>query len=990
MHLPFGRMFAIVCLLALLPGSTGAQEQEAAIAGRVTDAATQQPIADAQVMVVGTTRGTRTTDDGRYRIPGVTPGQVQVRVVRIGFESETRPVTVTPGETAPVDFALNATAITLDRVVVTATGEEQRVRERGNSVATLDVDEIDLAPITNFSELVSGRAAGVVVQQFSGTTGTSSRIRIRGSNSVSLSNAPLLIIDGVKLNNSEGSSSLGVGGQVPSRFDDINPEDIESIEILKGPAASALYGTAAANGVIQIRTKRGRTGPARWTVFAEGGSLREVTDYPPNFAQVGTLTSNNRRTAACTLTRQATNVCVPNPDSLVTFNPLEQASPFTTGFRRQYGVSVSGGGEAATYYASGEFEDEEGVYSWNTLDRVNLRVNVRAIVSDDADIDISTGYLSSDLRLPQNDNNFFGTLGGGLLGSAFDNPDGRGYILGFTPQEISVIDVRQEVERFTASASPNWRARDWLSFTGTAGIDFLNRWDHQLIPPNRLFAFGLEEGSRNSDPTQIFTYTANANATATFSPIPSLTSTTSLGVQLLDEIFRGTRAFGAKLLAGTGSLSGTSARFAVSEVNTENVTVGGYVSQQLAWNDRLFLTGAVRGDDNSAFGEDFGLVYYPSAGASWVISEEPFFPRLNWLTSLRIRSAYGQSGQRPNFRDAITFFDAVSVTQQGAENPAITPGGTGNIKLKPEKSAELEVGFEVGLFEDRVGLDFTYYDRVTRDALIARRLAPDIGSTLTRFENLGKVSNRGVEALLRATVLNTESAQWDIRLTLATSDNELLDLGEKVAPIIFGRQQFREGFPLGGFFDRAILSFDDADGNRIITADEVTLADTNVYLGTPFPTREIAFTTNVTLFNTVRVSAVLDHRGGQKQINLSERFRCAFIFNCRALYDPTASLESQAAAVTALLGSDAGYIEDSDFTKLRELAVTLIAPGRWAQQVGAREVSLTLAGRNLATWTDYSGLDPEVNFAGGANFTTTEFFTQPPVRYYTARLNINF
>ena len=985
-------------VLALAVGSVPAiahAQQEATIVGRVTDRATQLPIPGVQVMILGTTLTTRTGDDGIYRLGGVSPGQRQLRAMRIGYESETRTLAVQPGETVTIDFALPATALQLDRIVVTATGETQRARETGNTVSTIDVAETELAPINNFSELLAARASGVVVQQFSGTTGASSRIRIRGANSVSLGNQPLLIIDGVRVNNSEGSSSIGVGGQVPSRFDDLNLEDIESIEILKGPAAAALYGTAAANGVIQIQTKRGRVGPARWTVFTEGGSIVEPTAYPQNYAQIGHLTTprsdGSTRTTACTLTQQSEGDCTPTADSLVLWNPLEQASPFQDGARHQFGVSVSGGSDDATYYASTDFEKEAGVYSWNTLERANLRLNLRARLGEQTDLDIATGYLSSDLQLPQNDNNFFGTLGGGLLGSAFDDPDGgRGYILGFTPKEISVIRTRQEIERFTASIAPTWRPRTWLSFTGTGGIDFLSRWDNELIPANELFAFGLEEGERTSNPTQIFSYTGNVNGTATYGLTPTLNASTSIGVQIADEIVRATEAFGAKLLATTGSLAGTSARFAVDETNTENVTVGAYVSQQLGWNDRVFVTAALRGDDNSAFGADFGLVYYPSLSLSWVIAEEPFFPQLDWLSSLRLRSAYGKSGQRPNFRDAISFYNAVSVTFQSEETPAITPGGTGNITLKPEQSSELELGFDFGMLDDRLGLEVTYYDRTTRDALIARRIPPDIGATLTRFENLGEVHNSGLEALVSAILVDQPTFQWDARFTVATNDNELIELGEGIAPIVFGRQQFREGYPLGAYFDRRIESFDDANSDGIITSDEVTLADSNVFLGTPFPTRQLTLSTGVTLFNWVRVGALLDHRGGHQQLNLSERFRCAFIFNCRALHDPTAPLADQAAAVTALLGSDAGYIVDSDFTKLREVSVTLMAPDAWAQRLGARGLNLTLAGRNLATWTDYPGLDPEVNSSGGANFTTQEFFTQPAVRYFTARLTIDW
>jgi TonB-linked SusC/RagA family outer membrane protein len=1009
---------------AAIVSSGAAAQTMGTIAGTVTDRATNQPVGSAQVVIVGTTLGTITDAQGEYQIASVPSGTRQVRVLRLGYQSVTQTVTVSAGATTTVNVALQASAVALDAVVVTATGTEQRARERGNSVSIITVDSINLAPIQNLSDLLSSRSPGIVVQSAGGTTGTTSRIRIRGSNSVSLSNSPLLIIDGVRVENNPASTSIGVGGQEPSRFNDINPEDIEKIETLKGPAASALYGTAAANGVIQITTKKGVPGRARWNAFAEGGEIREITAFPANFVRFGVTT--NRATAAqnglatvCTVENEERGLCAPNADGLRSFNPLEDATatPFRDGWRTTYGVNVAGGTGQTTYYLATDFEREQGVYDANALRRVNLRSNVRSQVRDNIDVTASIGYLDSELTLPQNDNNLFGFISGGLLGEAEDDPDTRGFAAGFPPSLFTqAVNTQQDVNRFTGSLNLTWKIMPWLTGVGVAGLDLTNRNDHEIVNPNIIFSFGLEEGERTNNRHVFASYTGNGGLTAVFALTPDIQSTSSLGVQYTEETTRSTEAFGAILLPGTGSLEGASARFAVDEDNIENITVGLYGQQQFAWKDRLFVTGAVRADDNSAFGQDFGLVYYPSASLSYVISDEEFFPTTRWVSSLRLRAAYGESGQRPSFRDAVTFFNPVAVTVGDESIAAIAVGGTGNPLLEPERSREFEAGLEMGLVDDRVGVDFTWYTRQTRNTLIARRLAPSLGASTTRFENLGEVKNDGWELQLNSRVVQRPNVTWDLSVSASANDNELVELGEGIQPIIFGlggdSQRHQEGYPLGAYFQQPILSAEDKNGDGVISRAgcpgtpvigaggvpispqpecEVVLGDTAVFLGRPFPKREFTFNSTLNVFRLVQINALLDHRGGYQQINFTESFRCSSTFqNCGAAFDPTAPLDQQARAAAAARGTDAGYIEDASFWRLREVSVTISAPPEWTRRIGTEQLKLTLAGRNLKTWTDYSGFDPEVNQFGFDNFSTADFLTQPNVRTFTARLHLSW
>lgn len=1021
------RLLQFVLASVTFVSSSLAAQSGATITGRVLDRSSQRPLEAAQVRLVGTQRGGSSDATGIYRITGVPAGDVQVVAQRIGYAPVTRTLSVPATGTVTLDFTLVISATQLDQVVVTATGETQRKRETGNVIASIDTSTLTLAATTNFSDVLSARAPGVSVITSGGTTGGNSRIRIRGSNSISLSNDPLLIIDGIRIDNSSSSSSLGVGGQAPSRFNDINPDEIENIEIIKGPAAAALYGTAASNGVIQITTKKGRAGRTRWDAVAEGGASKDINVYPSNYLAFGKTTAG-AFTRNCNIDLQARRLCT--VDSVVTNNPLLNASPFRNGNRRQLGLSASGGGDAATYFLSGEYSREQGVYDINHSQQLNVRTNVRAQFSKTLDAAASVGFVNSDLRLPQNDNNLLGVISAGLLGNAFDcspkrsyptlcgaDTTSRGYTSGQIPQEIYAINTRQQVQRFLGSLTSNYQPLTWLTFTGTVGADVNNRFDNETVPPEQIFlSTTTREGSRAANRAVISNYTANLNGTGTYDFSPTLRSTTSVGGQYNQELFRRTDAFGAKLLGGVNSLNGANARFAVNEVNQDVRTLGYYGREQLAWRDKMFLTGALRTDRNSAFGSNFDRIIYPSLSGSWVIGEEDFFPKaLSVVSLLRLRTAYGVSGQKPGFRAADFFYNPVAVNVAGVDVPGFTIGGPGNTSLKPERSAEIEGGFDLGLFDDRLSFEYTAYDKRTTDALVQALLAPSLGLGNSRFLNLGQVRNRGQELGIRAALLARRNVKLDVTANLSFTANRLDDLGRdpqgNPIPQIFqgfsSTQIIRNFLPLGAYFQRPITSFGDLNGDGVVSrvncvgqpvlaggpACEITVGDTAEFLGTPLPTREFNFSPALRLFDYVRVSALFDYRGGHKIFNNTRSFRCSNggFQNCADAADRTLSAaQDQAAILGALMGTQAGYIEDASFTKLREVALTIDAPRSVAGRLRAGAASLTIAGRNLKTWTNYSGFDPEVNATSGGNFTSADFLTQPNIRYITARLNLTF
>jgi TonB-dependent starch-binding outer membrane protein SusC len=607
--------------------------------------------------------------------------------------------------------------------------------------------------------------------------------------------------------------------------------------------------------------------------------------------------------------------------------------------------------------------------------------------------------------LPQNDNNDQGIVASGLLGcaqlacpAASGDTTRRGY--GFlTPAEAFKVFAGQNIERFTGSVSGNFRPWSFLTLRGVAGTDVTNRGDNETTPPGEI-PLDQErlDGDHVANRAQIFSYTANFGAEATFRLSPVVTSTSSVGVQYYKNVLQQVFASGRKLAPGTNSLDGVSIP-TVGENTNEFVTLGGYVEERVGIRDRLFITAALRGDDNSAFGANFNFITYPKLSGSWVISEEPFFPSTTFLSSLRLRAAWGRSGRQPGPNDARRFFTPVTVKTNGVDVPAITVGSLGNADLKPEKTREVEGGFDADLWEQRLHVEFTYYDKSSKDALIARRLAPSLGVSTTQFVNLGKVSNKGVEILLNAQLVNRPDVSWSVTASAWGNRNRLVDLGidpatgQKIKPIIFGlggaTQRHQEDYPLGGYWDFN-YTFEDTNGDGLISPAEVTPDTAQSFQGTPSPTHGGTLSTEFNFLRHFRLYGLLDGRFGNRLDNSTEQFRCLFTI-CRGARQPTASLAEQARTVAALFNAlETGYFEDAGFVKLREVSLTYFAPARWARSIGASALSLTLTGRNLATWTDYSGVDPELNDDGQSNFNTADFLTQPPVRYFIARINVTF
>ena len=797
--------------------------------------------------------------------------------------------------------------------------------------------------------------------------GAGTRIRIRGTSSLSLTNNPIVVIDGIRVESSTGSNSISVGGTTPSRFHDLNPEEYESIEVIRGPSAATLYGTDAANGVIVITTKKGRPA-SQWTYYTEQRpSAIATTIQPPGGGGAPGRRRTRpraRRTRCSASSRRLSRGCV--QDSVTSFNLVndKDATPFGTAYRQQQGLQLRGGSDVSRYFLHGEWESEDGVtkvpeferrylaghaltlsdrqQNPGARNRITGRSNLNLSLPRNAEVQVSAGYTTQDTYLPRSDDSGTAGIAANIYGGpGFKynlNPAGD-TLFGwrqFTPRDVYQAETTQSIERMIGSVNANWRASDWLAMRGNFGLDYTQRLDTQLCRFANCANVGTDRlGFKTDNRTNFYVYTVDAGMTATRTLTSSLESKTTAGFQFYRNIFDRNGATGRQLPPGATTVTAGSVAEA-DESTAESRTLGAYVEQSVAFKDRLFLTGAVRSDRNSAFGADFKTVFYPKLSASWLLSEEGFFPKANWIDQIRLRSAYGASGVQPGTIDAVQFFTTSVYRGEDGDQPALVYSALGNRQLKPERSTELEVGFDGTFFKNRVNTELTYYNKTSRDALISRILPPSIGTGATaRLENLGEVRNSGFEALINAQIIRRKAFAWDVSLNGSTNDNELVSLGN-VPPIAGSTQQEREGYPLYGWWSRRLLGYEDKDGNGIISynADpnlsEIMVSDTAEFHGYPLPKREFALTNGIELFNrSLRLSAMIDYKGGHLVYNNSERIRCASRFNCEGLINPNASLFEQARTVMVRehpSRSVAGFFEKGDFVRFRELSLAWTAP----------------------------------------------------------------
>lgn len=951
-----GSRAAIWCSLVAV-GSGGLSlpalaQEPGNIVGAVINADTRRPLTGVQVHIPETGVGTLTGQSGRYQLNNVSPGEVTLVAELVGYARETRTVTVPAGGSVTVDFEIQERAITLGEIVVTGAAGATEKRTLGNSIASVNATQVvDRMPISSVDELLMGRSAGVNVNLAGGGGAFGGQIRIRGMTSVSLSGDPVIYIDGVRVDGEFDSGGVGIGGQRLSRLLDLQPADIDRMEVVKGAAAASLYGTQGSNGVIQIFTKRGRTGAAQWNFEIEQGLERTPTDTFP-----GRLFNR-----------------FVGPTGFRARDPVEVVE---NGYHARYAASVSGGSQDTKYYVSGGYQQQEGSIApqTNWLKQFSGRANITTVLRQNLTATVTSGIVLTRLRVPDNDNALHGTYS--QLGSAVpytateDRPYGERF---GSFRANATVENLQRVLRNTTGLSLDHEISDALTHRLNLGIDWYTDEFTKYFP----FAYegsGNKLGNKRNQTRTFRDVTVDYRLSYQRNFGERLTTTSTAGVQ---GDFRNTiylNALGTDFPApGVRSISATATRTA-TETRRDEINAGVFFQETLGFDDKIFLTGALRVDGNSAFGNEFKSQTYPKASIAYNISQEAFWPS-DLISTMKLRVAYGESGLAPAQFAADRTYTPVAA-QDG--QPAVTPGNLGNPTLGPEQSQEFEAGFDAGLLNDRIGIEFTGYFQRTKGALLSVPYPSSRGFLNSQLTNIGEIQNKGVELSLNGLLVQSRDVELSSVLQFSTNSNEVTDLGG-IPPFNTSGARIAEGYPVMGQWGYVVTGWDPVTRQH-------TRSDTMHYFGQSDPKWFGSFGSTFR-YKRIQLSGLLEFNGGRhipnfdKYWSLQQRTGDDYL---SLLNDergtPTPSADSLRNLASTLGGN--AFIQPGGFTSLREIAIAFEIPDELLGRIGLRSSSLRLSGRNLMLWTDYGGISPETKRRDGVLQANSGFDTQPVSRVF--------
>lgn len=956
------RVIVVALVFAALGATSSAAQQTGTVTGVIRDAVSQEPIANVQVSVEGTGLGVLSQNTGRYLLLNVPAGQQTIRATIIGYGEATQTVNVPAGESVSADFQLRTEAISLEGVVVTGTAGQARRREVGNAISQVSSRDIEVSAVTDIGDILQGRTTGIQVNDYSGQVGTASQIRLRGNNSLTQGNDPLIYLDGVRIEVNELSPDDEQGAEA-GLFDMINPNDIERVEVVKGPAATTLYGTEAAGGVIQIFTKRGSAGAPVWTLSVDQG-----------FSNMGHI-GGSLNPESINPTGLNLNDCSHEPGC------PEGGSWFRNGYLQRYDLSVRGGNEDATYFVSGRWGEQQGVIDPQGAEDYSIRANVSFQPFDGLDIRLNNAYSNRGITWIPDGNNAGGLLLNILRGDA-------GYTPGNDDSVILKNELLQDIQNVQVGASVTWAPNANFSHRLNAGMDYTASDYTDFKPWGE--AFDAPEGDREVDENFDRNLTLDYAGSYEFDPSSSVTSRTSFGGQLYEEYSWGVNGFDNTFAGPGDALVGDGTIQSVGE-GRQTVRSGGFFFEEMiGFQDKLFLTGGVRWDGFSTFGEGFGLAAYPKLAASYTISDESFWPS-DVVETMKLRAAWGESGKAPGAFDAELVYEAGVADEQ---EPAVYLDNLGNPDLGPERSSEIEWGFDASAFGGRIFLEFTSYDQTTTDALIGVEAAPSLGTNINVLRNLGEVKNWGTETTLNVIPVRGDDIEWSVGVGYSTNDSEITDLG----PLEDLGSTRQLGEPLWIEYNDWVQN-PDAVGELPVLEDEV--------IGPLFPTSTVNLSTRLTLWRSLTLDVLGEgqyghvRESGPAYQNMRRTPRSNPSSNpawpyCVPIIEEWNANGQQPGNLTALEiaqciqeYSDSGVWTDrADFFKLRSASLSYRLPEGTIP--GTQSATLSLRGKNLFTLTDYVGLDPEANDNGFGDQTPREYYTLPPPRTFIFNVRVTF
>ncbi|MCA8831691.1 SusC/RagA family TonB-linked outer membrane protein [Hymenobacter pini] len=989
--------------------SASAQNTRYIIRGRVVDVR-GEALPGATVRLLNTVLGASTNVQGQFELaPSLAPGTYQLEISSVGYTPLRRSVTLGADATVTVpDATLAEDLVRLNDVVVTGTSVATSKKQLGNTIATVSGEELRTAVPTQIDQALQGKFSGVQITQNSGNPAGGISVRLRGPSTVAGSSDPLYIIDGVIINN-DSPQLLDLGGYAQNRLVDISPNDVERIEVIKGAAAAAIYGSRASNGVVQIFTKRGQEGKPQVTVSSQflTSQIRRELDYnkyPFRFTTTGNTTD-------------LTQVPVQRYDL--------QKDIFRTAVGTDNYVSLTGGAGGTKYFASGNYFRNQGIVDNTDFNRGGGRIRLQQTLGTKASVSAGANYsLTHSREVPNGGiNEAYGALTGFIFANNYIDP-AQDPVTGRYPstalniartnplEAINRFDFQQRTSRFIGDAQLNLTPFAGFTADYVLGYDASTQVATGFIPTGSTAPTYTTGLARRADRTA---FLVNNDLTLGYRRDVTewLASTTTLGGTLQYE-----RAFQTSIqsinLAPViqTTASGT---ITTTEPRTERTIRGAFVQQTFGLANRFFLTGALRVDAASVYGTKVRTQYYPKISGSYVLSDEAFWREgtlQRFVPQFKLRASYGEAGNLTAIGPYDRFTNFVPVVQ-GTLPGLITSTQQGNNNLKPERQKEFEVGTDMSLFNGRLGLEFSYYDKRVTDLLLLRDLNFSSGFS-NRYDNIGNMRNRGVELLIRGTPVQAEQVIWTITGTFSHNQNRITNIPGGLVTFAngFGLVAAVEGNPLGTYY--GTYSARNPDGSLLLTPGGLPQRERgvqgvngvpsvpqraadgqpsgtllNAVLGNPNPRYVASLINEVALLKgRLSLRVQFDTQQDFDVFNFTERVGSRETFGGLAVYEPELRGEVPKGTSVATYTTYDKWVQDGSFIKLREASASyLIRP----KLLGMRELRLSVSGRNLWVITDYRGYDPEVNAAGQSNAVRGFDFVEVPIpRTVTVGFNASF
>lgn len=1072
MNRPSMWLLGLACLATLTPGLAAAQQQTSTITGHVRGEA-GNPLPGATVSIGELGLGTIVRDNGEYvlTIPAArVRGQaVAVSVRIIGYKARAAQVTLTPGSITQ-DFTLESNPLQLGEVVITGAGTETTREKLGTVINTVDSAAIAHANEPNIVNALAAKAPNVQIVSSSGMPGASAYIRIRGIKSLSGSAQPLFVVDGIPVDNSTSINGSNLSGaNTPNRASDIDPADVESIDILKGAAAAAIYGARAADGVIMITTKSGHAGQTRFSIRTSLASDDITKSFPlqTSYGQGTKGVSGTCSTENCSGTSTSWGPLLTGVPTYDHFGEL-----FHTGHTVDTELQVSGGDDRNTFFASGGRTDQGGVIvgSNDYYTKNNGRLKASHKVSNNltlggniALIDVRnaallnggavSGLMLGALRTPPDFNNFpyLDPTTGLQRSYRFPHPGAsslltsRGY-----DNPLFALNSNSNSEltdRTTASLNVDYQAALWLKVNYTLGGDYYG--DTQMTG-YALTASDFPKGRVQRTTAERLQLDHNLVATAMHTFSNNLSGTLTLGQNLNSRRQRDLSVTGSDLIAPQPFAINNTVSQASSEglstIHTESYF--GQLTTDLY--NQLYLTAGVRNDGFSTFGQASPRAWYPKASAAWTFTNLFNASQTGWLNYGKARVSYGETGKEPGVYSTNTTLNSgsfgsgygdVTNATQGGFGGLFSSGSRGNPNLKPERQKEIESGIDLGFLDRRADAGVTYYDEHSVDVILSVPRPPTSGFSAQQL-NGASLNSKGWEATFNVRPLMTARVTWEVGAEWAKNRTTVDNL-QGALFVGAGGGTFAEAVPqavAGGSFvyrglgfarcgmsqqsalrdnkNAVITDFDSAcqgkaTGTLYIDATGFPVKDPAIrQVADPNPKWTGGLHSNVT-FGKWQFSANVDHKQGGQIMNTTkgslynfgthkdtEKRNVNEVFGTDLLQGP---VTGPGAGTPVLIGESwytgngtansnivEEFAEDGGYTKLREISVAYSVTGNIVQRAGFSSLDLRVAGRNLYTWTKYSGLDPETNLAGAsALLQGYDFFNMPQTRSIVVSVGLN-